>query len=166
MAALMAGGAGMVAQDDTGPLGVADLNVAEQFVLWALRTRLEGAAKRGHLEHGFRLAHDPPVGGAALAAFETWFDVLCRNCWRDLYLHHGPCPCLSDDERSMLDLVASGQAGDELRLYRVAAGLVHPRAIGLLQQSSRTLAAALRALGLRLSDRPLRPWRRGPATLH
>ena len=45
----------MVAQDDPGPLSVADLNVAEQFVLWAVRTRLEGAARREHLEHGFRL---------------------------------------------------------------------------------------------------------------
>jgi hypothetical protein len=65
----------------------------------------------------------------------------------------------------MLDLVASGQAGDEPRLYRVAAGLVHPRAIGLLHQSSRTFAAALRRLNLRLAERALRP-RRVPATLH
>ena len=156
----------MTAQDDPGPLSVADLNVAEQFVLWALRTRLEGAAKRKHLEHGFRLAHDPPVGGAARVAFESWFDVLSGNCWRDLYLHHAPCPCLSDDERGMLDLVASGQAGDEVRLYRVAAGLVHPRAIRLLQLSSRTFAAALRELDLRLSGRPLLPRRSAPAMLH
>jgi hypothetical protein len=162
----MAKGAGMSAQDDPGPFGVADLNLAEQFVLWALRTRLQGAAKRAHLEHGFRLAHDAAIGGAALAAFESWFDVLCGNCWRDLYLHHAPCPCLSDDERGMLDLAASGQAGDEPRLYRVAAGLVHPRAIGLLQQSSRSFAAALRRLNLRLAERPIRPQRRAPATLH
>jgi hypothetical protein len=66
----------------------------------------------------------------------------------------------------MLDLVASAQLGDERRLHRAAAGLVHPRAIGLLQQSSRTFAAALRELGLRLSGRPLLPWRRASAMLH
>jgi hypothetical protein len=157
----MAEGAGMTEQDDAEPLGVADLNIAEQFVLWALRTRLGGTAKREHLEHGFRLAHDAAIGGAALAAFESWFDVLSRNSWRDLYLHYPPCPCLSDDERGMLDLVASGQAGDEPRLYRVAAGLVHARAIALLQQSSRSFAVALRRLNLRLPGRPMRPWR-GP----
>lgn len=112
---------------------VADLDVAEQFVLWALRTRLESAAKRSHLEHGFHLAHGIATGGAALAAFEPWFALLATHCWRDLYLHRAPCPCLSDDERAMLDLVASAQAGDEMRLYRLAAGLVHPRAIGFLQ---------------------------------
>jgi hypothetical protein len=153
-------------QHTTARLGVADLDLAEQFVLWALRTRLEGAARRKHLEHGFRLAHDAAIGGAALAAFEPWFEVLAGNCWRDLYLHHAPCPCLSDDEHAMLDLVASAQAGDETRLYRVAAGLVHPRAIGRLQQSSRSFAAALHRLNLRLAGRPIRPRRRVPATLH
>jgi hypothetical protein len=162
----MAAGAGIAAQHDPVRQSVRDLNVAEQFVLWALRTRLAGPTKRAHLEHGFRLARDPPVGGAALAAFESWFDVLSGNCWRDLYLHHAPCPCLSDDERGMLDLVARAQARDEVRLYLVAAGLVHPRAIGRLQHSSRIFATALRELGLRLSGRPLLPGPSAPATLH
>jgi hypothetical protein len=35
----------MVEQHCRTPLTTADLDVAEQFVLWALRTRLEGAAK-------------------------------------------------------------------------------------------------------------------------
>jgi hypothetical protein len=156
----------MAAQDAPAPLGVADLNVAEQFVLWALRTRLEGDAKRGHLEHGFCLAHDPPGGGAALAAFESWFEVLARQCWRDLYLHRASCPCLSDDERAMLDLVASAQLDDERRLHRAARGLVQPQAIESLQQVSRIFAAALRELGLRLSGRPLLAWRNARAMLH
>ena len=156
----------MVARDDPGPLSVADLNVAEQFVLWAVRTRLEGAARREHLEYGFRLAHDLPSGGAGLASFKSWFQVLATHCWRDLYLHRAPCPCLSADERTMLDLVASAQVGDERRLHRAAAGLVQPQAMKSLQQSSRTFAAALRELGLRLSGRPLSPWRSAPAMLH
>jgi hypothetical protein len=36
----------------SGPLCVADLDFAEQFVLWALRTRLEGAGRQSNLEHG------------------------------------------------------------------------------------------------------------------
>jgi DNA-binding PadR family transcriptional regulator len=68
----------------------ADLNVAEQFVLWALRTRLEGAAKLDRLEEGFRLASDSASGSAARAAFEPWFDVLATHCWRDIYVHRTP----------------------------------------------------------------------------
>ena len=163
---MMTGGGAIVDQAGSGPRSVTDLNVAEQFVLWALRIRLEGAGKRAHLEHGFRLARDHAAGGAALAAFEAWFEVLAMHCWRDLHLHRAPCPCLSGDERTMLDLVARAQAGDEIRLRRVAAGLVHPRAIGLLQESSRTFALALCLLGLRLSGRSLRPGRSAAGPLH
>jgi hypothetical protein len=143
----------------------ADLNVAEQFVLWALRTRLEGAATRDRLEQGFRLAHDAVTGSAACATFEPWFEVLATHCWRDLYLHRTPCPCLSGDERAMVDLVASAQAGDEARLHRIAATLVHPRAIGLLLSASRSFAGALCLLGLHLSGREAPPGP-GAARLH
>lgn len=129
----------------------ADLNVAEQFVLWALRTRLEGAAKLGRLEEGFRLAHDGRAGSAARAAFEPWFEALAAHCRRDLYLHRTSCPCLSGDEQAMMDLVASAQAGDEARLRRLAAALVDPRAIGVLLSASRSFADALCQLGLHLS---------------
>jgi hypothetical protein len=156
----------MAGQQGTTPMSVADLEVAEQFVLWALRTRLESAGRQSNLEHGFRLAHNAATGGAALASFESWFEALALHCWRDLYLHRAPCPCLSADERAMLDLVASAQASDEMRLHHIAAGLVHPCAIERLQQASRIFSAALRGLGLRLSGRPLLPWRSALATLH
>ena len=138
---------------------VADLNVAGQFVVWALRTRLEGAAKLDRLEEGFRLAQGGMTGGAALAAFETWFAILANHCGRDLYLHRTPCPRLCGDERAMVDLVASAQAGDETRLHRVAATLVHPCAIGLLLSANRAFAGALSQLGLHLAGGRAQPGR-------
>jgi hypothetical protein len=165
MAAMMTGEA-MAGRHGATPISVADLEVAEQFVLWALRTPLEGAAGRGRLERGFELAEGPAMGGATLASFESWFHLLATHRRRDLYLHRAPCPCLSADEKAMLELVASAQAGDEIRLHRVAAGLVHAQAIGALQRSSRVLAAALCRLGLCLSDRPRRPRGGAPAVLH
>jgi hypothetical protein len=161
----MGRGAAM-AQHDPALDSAADLDVAEQFVLWALRIRLEGVAKRRHLEEGFRLAHDDAAGGAALRAFESWFEALAGYCRRDLYLHHAPCPCLSGDERALLDLVASAQAGDETRLCRVAAGLVHPRAIERLQEASRSFAVALCLLGLHLRGHRIQPRRAASAHLH
>jgi hypothetical protein len=100
----------MAGQRGAAGLSTADFNIAEQFVLWALRTRLEGAAKRDRLEEGFRLARDDAAGGVALGAFESWFETLATNCWRDLHLHRAPCSCLSGDEWAVLDLVASAQA--------------------------------------------------------
>jgi hypothetical protein len=156
----------MAKQHAPAGLRTADLNVAEQFVLWALRTRLEGAAKRDRLGEGFRLARDDAAGGVALEAFEPWFDVLATYCWRNLYLHRAPCSCVSGDEWAMLDLVASAQAGDETRLCRVAAVLVHPQAVGFLQDASRTFAAALCRLGLHLSGDRMPRARGASALLH
>jgi hypothetical protein len=147
----------MAGQRGQNGQNAADLNVAEQFVLWTLRTRLEGAAKLDRLEEGFRLACAGAGGSAARAAFEPWFEALATHCWRDLYLHRTPCPCLSGDERAMVDLVASAQAGDEARLRRVAATLVHPRGIGLLLGASRRFAGALRLLDLHLSGPGAQP---------
>ena len=157
-------GAGMVAQDDPGLLSVADLNVAEQFVLWAVRTRLEGAASASisSTASDWRMTSD---GGAGLAAFESWFQVLATHCWRDLYLHRAPCPCLSADERTMLDLVASAQVGDERRLHRAAAVWFSRRRSRLAAGQPDLRRRPARAWS-RLSGRPLLPWRSAPATLH
>ena len=65
----------------------------------------------------------------------------------------------------MVGLVASAQAGDEARLHRLAATLVHPRAIGLLLGASRSFAGALCMLGLHLSGREAQPGP-GAAPLH
>jgi hypothetical protein len=148
------------------PLTAADLNVAEQFVLWALRTRLEGSSKLDRLDEGFRLAQDRAGGDAALAAFERWFSVMATSCWRDLYLHRARCPCLSGDERTMLDLVATAQTGDEPGLDRIAAALVHPSAHESLRAASRRFASALSRLGLELPPGPGPSGQAASARLH
>jgi hypothetical protein len=141
----------MAEQGDRNWPSAADLNVAEQFVLWALRTRLEGAGKLDRLEEGFRLAGDGTAGGAARAAFEPWFAALASPL---LPRSLPPSHALSVSERRRArhgGLVASAQAGDEARLQRVAATLVHPRGIGHLLGASRRFAGALRLLDLHLS---------------
>lgn len=102
-------GSRVVAEQESTQRSAADLYVAEQFVLRALRTRLEGPSGQSRLEQGFRLARDDANGGA-LAAFEPWFAVLAANCRRDLYLHRALCPCLSGDELAMLELAATRRA--------------------------------------------------------
>jgi hypothetical protein len=67
----------MVEPHAAAPQGVADLDVAAQFVLWAVRTRLEGAAARARLERGFELAQD-----AAWAARRVRRSKPGSMCWR------------------------------------------------------------------------------------
>jgi hypothetical protein len=156
----------MVEPHAAAPQGVADLDVAAQSCSGPCARGSKAPPRALVSSAASSSPKDAAMGGSARAAFEAWFHVLATHCRRDLYLHRVPCPCLSADEDAMLNLVASAQAGDDLRLRRRAAGLVHPRAIGALQRYSRILGAALSRLGLRLTDRAPQPWGSAPAMLH
>jgi hypothetical protein len=130
-----------------------DLEVAEKVVLWSVRTRLKGVVSFDGIRQGLRRAYDATSADVAVAAFEPWFLILANHCRRDLHLHRPQCPCLSDDERQMLDLIARVQAGDAGGARHLAASLVHERALVAFLGASLTLAQALGRLDLRLPQR-------------
>jgi hypothetical protein len=130
-----------------------DLEVAKKVVLWSVRTRLEGMASFDRIRQAFRRAYDPTSADVAFGAFEPWFLILANHCRRDLHLHRPQCPCLSDDEREMLDLIAHVQGGDADGARHVAASLVHERALVAFLCASLNLAQALGRLDLRLPQR-------------
>ena len=132
---------------------VDELEVAEKVVLWSVRTRLEGVTSFDRIRQAFRRAYDATSADAAFGAFEPWFLILANHCRRDLYLHRPQCPCLSDDEREMLDLIARLQAGDAEGARHVAASLVHERALVAFFGATLTLTQALGRLDLRLPRR-------------
>jgi hypothetical protein len=130
-----------------------DLEVAEKVVLWSVRTRLEGVASFDRIRQALHRAYDATSADAAFGAFEPWFLILANHCRRDLHLHRPQCPCLSDDEREMLELIAHVQAGDIGDARHLAASLVHERALGAFLGASLTFAEALSRLDLRLPQR-------------
>ena len=101
----------MVAQDDPELLSVADLNVAEQFVLWAVRTRLEGRnqTRASRAASDWRMIFRAAAPGARRSNRGSKF---WRRIAGAISTSTAPCPCLSA-ERTMLDLVASSQLDDE-----------------------------------------------------
>jgi hypothetical protein len=70
-------------------------------------------------------------------------------------LHRAPCPCVSADELTMLQLIATQQTGPTGLAARLAGGLVEHGAIGPLLEVGRGLARSLGSLGLTLPRRPL-----------
>jgi hypothetical protein len=130
-----------------------DLEVAEKVVLWSVRTRLEGVTSFDRIRQALRRAYDATSADAAFGAFEPWFLILANHCRRDLHLHRPQCPCLSDDEREMLELIARVQAGDADGARHIAASLVHERALVAFLGASQALAQALGRLDLRLPQR-------------
>jgi len=135
-----------------------DLGLGEKVVLWSVRARLEGPDALERIREGLPLYHDALASDAAFGAFEPWFLIVANHCRRDLYLHRPRCPCVSEDERAMLDLLAYAQAEDPAGAQRLAASLVHGRALVAFLGASLTFAQALARLGLHLPRRgPMPP---------
>lgn len=136
-----------------GEATTADLGLAEKMVLWSLRMRLDGPAAFEPIREGFRLGGDTAAAETALGAFEPWYLLLAAHCRRNIRLHRPKCPCLSHDERELLDLVAHVQQGDTAGARCFAASLVHDHALVAFLAASLTFGQALACLDLRLRER-------------
>lgn len=132
---------------------VTDLETGEKVMLWSMRMRLEGAEALERIREGFRVARDGVSGEAAFGAFEPWYLLLATHCKRDIRLHRPKCPCLSDDEREVLRLIANVQDGDSEGAQRFATALVYEHALIAFLAASLTFAHALARLDLRLPRR-------------
>ena len=140
---------------------VGDLSMGEQLVLWAVRKRLEGEAQLPALRRGFRLADRGTHEHDACDAFEQLFGTIGRSCRRDLWFHRCGCGCVSEDELTILGLVAAEQRGDIASALFLGRALVAPAALIEALEAARRLALALAERGLAL---PLRQ-RYAPAQL-
>lgn len=130
-----------------------NLEAGERVVLWSVRMRLEGAAAFDPIRESFRVADDEVTAETAFDAFEPWYLILANHCRRDIHLHRPRCPCLSEDERDLLALIAHIQQGDGVGAHRFAASLVYERAMVAFLAASLTFAHALTRLQLRLPQR-------------
>ena len=131
---------------------VGELATGEQLLLWALRRRLEGAAQLPALRRGFRLADRGTHARDAFEAFEQLFGAIRRNCRRDLWFHRC-CGCVSQDELTILGLVAAEQSGDRASALLFGRALVTPAALTEALEAARRLALALAERGLGLPQR-------------
>ncbi|MEM7023111.1 MAG: hypothetical protein AAF637_11025 [Pseudomonadota bacterium] len=138
----------MLEEERGGPERKAALEPGESMVLGWLRVRLEGVESFERLQDRIRPGRPPTAADIAVGAFEPWFLVLATHCRRDLYLHRQACPCVSKDERRLLDLLAHLQAGKPSEAHRCAVSLVYDRAVIALLGASVTLAEALSRMQL------------------
>lgn len=116
----------------------------KQLVLWAFRKRLEGARGLPGLQHAFWLACGLVHVEAALGAFEDLFSVLARHGRRCLGFHRPRCCAVSADERSLLALIGSYQAGHLEHAAALTRWLVPPHAAGELTRAAALLADILK----------------------
>lgn len=86
-------------------------------------------------------------GTRAVTALEGMIRAICRHADRPILYHQPPCPCLGDDERRLVELVAACQQRQWLKAASWARGLVGEDGIGELIAAAARLAGLLAAHG-------------------
>jgi hypothetical protein len=140
----------MMRERIAGTARQAELSQAERLVLWGMRTWV--AALRAdipvddHIERAFRQVMAP----SAAPVLSGMMVMLAEGASRPMSLHQPRCPCLSEDERLLLDLVALVQAGRVAAARMRAAGLLLPTAGRTVAGAVGPFAELLACSGLRI----------------
>jgi hypothetical protein len=120
----------------------------EQVVVWAFRQWISGHAQgRGsHWSIAWRHLSDlcgSADGTRAVTALEGMVRAICLNAIRPIGYHQPHCPCIGEDERSLIELLAACQRRQWLNAASHAKHLVGDDGAGSLIASAARLAALL-----------------------
>ena len=103
------------------------------------------------VERVFRDAYGPGDGAAATCLFRVLLQGLALGARRPLRLGFVGAPELSHDERSLLQVVAAAQGGDQVLLDAGIAWLVRPRFAGPVGRTVAELGRLMATRGAVLS---------------
>ncbi len=120
----------------------------ERVVVWAFRHWICGhvETRSAHWSMVWRQLNElcgSADGARAAIALEGIVRAICRHADRPILYHQPPCPCLGDDERQLIELMAACQQHQWLNAARWARGFVGNDGAGDLIQSAARLAGLL-----------------------
>lgn len=152
---------GETRENDGAPLMFEDLWAGEKLLTWAFRHWIVGRQTRDP-RHMALVANDftricgDTDGRRALAGLAHFTDTLRGGAFRTIYHHQPCCPCVGEDELTVLAIFAACQSGDDGRAYEGARTLVVTRNTDRLVSAATLTAACLAAhrhhLPQRLAD--------------
>ena len=121
---------------------------AERAVIWSFRQWIIGHV-RGRVCH-WQLAWQRLAdllgqddGTHAVVALEALVRAVCRNARRTVAYHEPPCPCLGDDERDVLAIIAACQRAAWRSAAATAERLIEPDGVGDVIAAAARLARLL-----------------------
>ena len=141
------------AEFEANYMAVDGLSTPDIFVLWALRLRLAGAGRCGHvISKGFRSVLGTAHATPALAALEAVYGVLADHGVRRLRLLPPSCGFITYDEVCLLSLCCATQSGSSASARRQAGALVGPVWSPFLSASLHRLTGVLARRSLLFSS--------------
>ena len=140
------------------PMAMQALSEGERLVVWSYRRWVIGMQthEEGHWIRVWReLGCVLGVDGArnALAGLQRMIREVALHARRPVRLHPPCCGVVCADELSVVNLVASCQAGHHAHARRIAEWIVRTDGVGDLIEAGRILGEALAERGIRLPGR-------------
>lgn len=125
-----------------------ELDGASRLLVRAYRSWIKGLRENdcrswNDAWNGFTQAYGTRDGKQALTWFVRMINVIRDHAGRTVRYHQPGCPCLGDDERAFLGVVAACRDGQALRARAEAEVLVRPDGIGDLLGAAGQLALVL-----------------------
>ena len=138
-------------------LAVPELETAEQFTLWAIRSWVEAYKSStpifDRLTKGFNLAGAPD----GLFALDEMLSVIVASSCVQVDVRCVRCQSIGDGESAMLKILAAAQEGRLTSVRDGFASWLPPAAVRLAADAARRLAASLWTAGMVLPARQQLP---------
>lgn len=143
---------------------------AEQVVVWAFRHWISGHThgRGAHWSIAWRHLSDlcgSADGTRAVTALEGMIRAICLNAIRPISYHQPHCPCIGEDERTLIELLGACQRRQWLNAANHAKRLVGDEGAGSLIETAARFATLLAEHGHHLPIGVPRPSERREVAL-
>ena len=142
---------------NTSPATLKSLTMNESIVLLAMRKSLEGKAGLPDIHHLLFDMFGIFYIEMSILAFEAMVNALAENSRGTFYLFRPTCQKVSNDELSILNLIAACQNGNGVSVNSMVSEIVEPNGADKLLGAVSFLAEALDARRSIFSLRGYRP---------
>jgi len=124
------------------------LDAAERLVIRSFRAWVKGIHENDHRPwneawNAFIQAYGTRQGKLALTWFVRMINLLREHSDRTIGYHQPGCPCLGDDERAFVGVIAACRAGNALEARDLASFLIGADGVGDLLGAAGQLALVL-----------------------
>lgn len=131
------------------PTLTADLHPSENLIVWSYRSwamaiQAGGEQRWRLLQYEYRRQFGLVTSDEALARFSAMMRQIGENARVQMSYHAPCCPCLGEQEVSVMSLVAACQARQWSLARRIANCLVEPDAIGTIIAAAEAVSDLMR----------------------
>lgn len=129
------------------------LKTSENIALWTIRTWIWSVIHQDQVGPSFQDGLEKAGCPDAAAPLSTLLHIVGETATRKLEIHKANCPCLCDDEKRLLHVLAAQQNGHALEAFDVLINMIPGTAVRLALSQASLVAISFARAGLFLPER-------------